>query len=60
MWLADMADFKEFPSEFGMIAQKGVAEEISKRPKEIGNDNKSLAEYRDKMLIEMLKLHKKL
>lgn len=60
MWLADMADFKEFPSEFGMIAQKGVAEEISKRPKEIGNDNKSLAAYRDKMLIEMLKLHKKL
>lgn len=60
MWLADMADFKEFPLEFGMIAQKGVAEEVSKRPKEIGNDNKSLAAYRDKMLIEMLKLHKKL
>lgn len=60
MWLADMADFKEFPSEFGMIAQKGVNEEISKRPKEIGNDNKSLAAYRDKMLIEMLKLHNKL
>lgn len=60
MWLNDMADFKEFPSEFGMVAQKGVIEEISNRPEEIGNDNKSLAAYRDKMLIEMLKLHKKL
>ena len=30
------------------------------RPAEIGNDDESLAEYRDKMLIEMLKLHKKL
>ena len=60
MWLNDMADFKQFPSEFGAIAQKGVNEEISKRPKEIGNDNKSLEEYRDKMLIELLKLHHKL
>lgn len=60
MWLNDMADFKQFPSEFGVIAQNGVNEEISKRPKEIGNDNKSLEEYRDKMLIELLKLHHKL
>lgn len=60
MWLNDMADFKEFPSEFSVIAQNGVNEEIKNRNKEIGNDDKSLAEYRDKMLIEMLKLHKKL
>ncbi len=60
MWLNDMADFKQFPSEFGAIAQNGVNEEISKRPKEIGNDNKTLEEYRDKMLIELLKLHHKL
>lgn len=60
MWLNDMADFKEFPAEFGAIAQKGVNEEIANRPSEIGNDSKSLAEYRDKMLIELLKLHNKL
>lgn len=60
MWLNDMADFKEFPSEFSEIAQTGVNEEIKNRNKDIGNDDKSLAEYRDKMLIEMLKLHKKL
>lgn len=60
MWLEDMADFKEFPKDFGPIVQAGVNEEIANRPKEIGNDDASLAEYRDKMLIEMLKLHNKL
>lgn len=60
MWLNDMADFKELPMEFGEIAQKGVNEEIKNREESIGNDNKSLMEYRDKMLIEMLKLHGKL
>mgnify|MGYP004649619043 FL=1 len=60
LWLNDMADFKEFPEEFGKIARDGVEEEMKNRPAEIGNDDTSLAEYRDKMLIEMLKLHKKL
>jgi len=60
LWLEDMADFKEFPKEFGPIVQKGVNEEMKNRPPEIGNDDASLAEYRDKMLIEMLKLHNKL
>lgn len=60
LWLNDMADFKEIPEEFGKIAREGVEEEIKNRPAEIGNDDATLAEYRDKMLIEMLKLHKKL
>ena len=60
LWLEDMADFKEFPEEFGSLVQAGVDEEIKNRPPEIGNDDASLAEYRDKMLIEMLKLHNKL
>ncbi len=60
MWLADMADFKKIPDEFAMIAQEGVNEELKNRSAEIGNDNASLAEYRDKMLIELLKLHHKL
>lgn len=60
MWLNDMADFKEFPKEFGPLVQAGVNDEIANRPKGIGNDDASLAEYRDKMLIEMLKLHNKL
>ena len=60
MWLQDMADFKEFPKEFGAIAREGVEEELKNRSRSIGNDDTSLAEYRDKMLIEMLKLHNKL
>lgn len=60
MWLADMADFKKIPDEFALIAQEGVNEELKNRSDEIGNDNVSLAEYRDKMLIELLKLHHKL
>ena len=60
LWLHDMADFKDFPAEFPEIARKGVEEALENRPKEIGNDDASLAEYRDKMLISILKLHNKL
>ena len=60
LWLHDMADFKDFPEEFPEIARKGVEESLKNRPKEIGNDDQSLAEYRDKMLISLLKLHNKL
>lgn len=60
LWLHDMADFKNFPEEFPEIARKGVDEALKNRPKEIGNDDQSLAEYRDKMLISLLKLHNKL
>lgn len=60
LWLHDMADFKNFPEEFPEVARKGVEEALKNRPREIGNDDASLAEYRDKMLISLLKLHKKL
>ena len=60
LWLNDMADFKKFPEEWASIARKGVEEELKNRDKEIGNDEKSLTAYRDNMLVELLKLHKKL
>ena len=60
MWLADMADFKKYPEGWVELAQKGINEAIANRPAEIGNDTASLRAYRDKMLIELLKLHKKL
>lgn len=60
LWLNDMADFKEMPEEFASIAQLGVNEELKNRNENIGNTDESLAEYRDKMLIELLKLHNKL
>lgn len=60
LWLHDMADFKDFPEQFPEIARKGVEGAMKNRPREIGNDDQSLAEYRDKMLISLLKLHNKL
>ena len=60
LWLQDMADWKEFPAEWAGIAQKGVDEELAHRPAEVGNTPETLAEWRDKMLIEELKLHHKL
>lgn len=60
LWLNDMADFKELPMEWSKIAREGVEKEIKNRNPEIGNTDESLAEYRDKMLIEILKLHHKI
>lgn len=60
LWLNDMADWKEFPEKFSEVARKGVEEALKNRNPEIGNTDESLAEYRDKMLIEILKLHNKL
>lgn len=59
MWLKDMADFKEFPKEWPEIAKKGVDEAIKNRPESIGNTNEKLTEYRDDMLVQLLKLHNK-
>lgn len=60
LWLADMADWKSFPPEFARVAQEGVNAELAARSAEIGNTPESLAEYRDHMIIEILKLHGKL
>ncbi len=59
-WLDDMAKWTKYPKEWPQIAQKGVDEAIKNRPKEFGNTKESLGQYRDKMLIEILKLHKKI
>ena len=55
LWLEDMADWKSF-----QVAQDGVNDELAARPAEKGNTPEGLAEYRDHMLIELLKLHDKL
>lgn len=60
LWLSDMADWKSFPEEWGRIAQEGVNAEIAARPAEQGNTHASLEEWRDHMLIELLKLHGKM
>ncbi len=60
VWLKDMAAWTEWPDEWPDIAQEGVNKAIANRPAEIGNTTEGLAEYRDDMLIALLKLHNKL
>ncbi len=59
LWLKDLANWTEIPYDYSEI-QKLVDESIAARDPEIGNDAKSLGEYRTKMLVEFLKLHGKL
>lgn len=59
LWLKDMASWTSFP-EGTLEALNEVPESIANRPEDIGNTRESLKEYRDKMLIEILKLHNKI
>ncbi|KYZ76456.1 3-hydroxyacyl-CoA dehydrogenase [Anaerosporomusa subterranea] len=60
MWWADMADWKRFPEGWIEMAQVGVDKAMANRDKQIGNTNEEVSRYRDDMLVEVLKLHKKL
>ena len=59
-WLDDMARWTKYPDGWPDIAQQGVDEAMVKRSPETGNSNSSLADFRDNMLMEILKLHNKL
>ena len=58
-WLADMADWKTMPEDW-TSAQEGVDLEMAHFPDFKGHDNVSCAAFRDRALIEILKIHKKL
>lgn len=60
VWLADMASWTHQPENWGEVAQPGVDEEMAHFPDYVGHTNQECIAYRDKMLIEILKLHKKL
>ena len=59
-WLADMASWTHQPDNWAEVAQPGVDKEMAKFPDHIGHTNEDCAKYRDQMLIELLKLHRKL
>jgi carnitine 3-dehydrogenase len=60
-WLADMADWKHMPNkEYGELAQASVDEMMAGFSDKIGHTNPEISKYRDRMLIEILKLHHKL
>jgi len=56
-YLDDLGNWIKYPDDWPELAQEGVNEALSHRSPQIGIDNNSLAAYRDKMLIEILKLH---
>ena len=56
-YLDDLGNWIKYPDDWPEVAQEGVNETLSHRSPGIGNDSASLAAYRDKMLIEILKLH---
>ena len=58
--LADRAAWTHQPDNWAEVAQPGVDEEMKHFPDHIGHTNEACAAYRDQMLIELLKLHKKL
>lgn len=60
MWWKDMADWKTWPEGWKDIVHEGVEESILGRAPEMGNNVEDLVKFRDDMLLELLKLHKKL
>ena len=58
--LSDMPTWTTYPADWTQKAEAGIKEAIAHRPAEMGNDADSIAQWRDKMLVEVLRLHKKL
>lgn len=56
-YLDDLGNWIKYPDDWPEVAQAGIDEAMANRAPGTGHDNASLAAYRDKMLIEMLKLH---
>ena len=59
-WLEDMASWTHQPDNWAEVAQPGVDQEMANFPDYVGHTNEDCAKYRDQMLIELLKLHRKL
>ena len=58
--LADMADWKNFPTDLADLADEGMQVELSHRDPSMGRSLEELYQWRDEKLIEVLKIHKKL
>lgn len=58
--LSNMPTWTTFPADWTEKAAAGIEEELANRSPEEGQDIESVAAWRDKMLVETLKLHGKL
>lgn len=57
---ADLSNFYETPEVFPNIAEKQMPEFKANLPEHMGHSIMEIADFRDSMLVEMLKMHKKL
>jgi carnitine 3-dehydrogenase len=57
---AELATWTTWPADWPELAQAGVEQEIAHRPPEVGNTLADLAQFRDDVLIELLRRHGKL
>ncbi len=57
---ADLSNFSATPETFPDIAQQQMPAFMAALPEHIGHDHKSIAAFRDRMLVEMLRMHQKL
>lgn len=58
--LSEMADWKHFPKDMPAICAEAIKPEIEHRTAEEGRTISEMTRYRDSMLIELLKMHKKI
>jgi len=54
-----LATWNVYPDNWDKILYEGLCQAIEKRPPATGRDMESIERWRDKMLVEILKLHKK-
>lgn len=59
-WLKDMADWKDFPSDWKKTVQEGVNAELANREPQFGRNHEDIIRFRDDSLLEILKMHNKL
>lgn len=59
VYLADMARWTELPADQFPMVQKELDKMMENNPDYVGHDNESIAKFRDKCLVDILKLHKK-
>ncbi|HUW64079.1 MAG TPA: 3-hydroxyacyl-CoA dehydrogenase family protein [Spirochaetia bacterium] len=57
--LADLAAWKEMPADWPDLAEKGVLQELANLPAHIGTTTEDACRFRDRVLVELLKLHHK-
>jgi hypothetical protein len=55
--LSHMPTWTTFPENWTEHARIGIEEAIAKRPPSTGNDITGIEKWRDKMLVEILRLH---